>query len=241
MNNWIKKSHLSYSLSFLLFIVSMVTTSRWSNNVNQGPIQFFESSYQLKITKYPFSLRLKNKEIDDFFITSIKLTDRYNHILPLDYLIESKSHQGRFFVSEQGLSNESYSFIISSHMRKDLRYKVLFKTKKGSINFSLFPLNKITDYFSNNKILNLVIKNKDLVHVKSNQITSMNKTVFFKSDMFTLNKIEDKSSNLKINKSFNNLKLSSANNEMFFSMNFVQRMNTEKVDAKVSFRTKSLK
>ncbi|MBT7610987.1 MAG: hypothetical protein HN576_14590 [Bacteriovoracaceae bacterium] len=240
MNKWINKNHLIYSISFFLFGVSLVTTSKWTTPKTKVPMQFIKNLYELRISRFPFVLKVKDKRDQRLSLSTIKLKDANNHVLPLDYLIESNNRATRSYASTNGYNSESYSFIVSSHMRKDIRYKVIFKTKRNGIDFSLFPMNNITRKYSKDKTLNLTIKNNDLIKKELPQPTYIDKLVFFQSDMFALNKIETKNSHLKVIKNFNHLKLSSANDEMFFGMIF-SRINIRNNDHKVSYRTKDLK
>ena len=252
MTKWIKKTHLIYATSFILFGFSLFSTSKWTTHKEKSPLVFSNSNFQLEIKRYPFSLDVKNKLNNHLIFNSLKLTDENNHIIPLDYLIEPKKRFGRSYASSQGLNHESYSFIVSSHMRKDLRYRVTFKTKNLGINVSLFPMNIITKKFSMRKNLKLTIHDNNLINAASKKVVNLldkvdkvdkadkDKSTFFQSEFFTINKIKDKVSHLKINKFYKNISLSSANNEMFFSLNF-SNTQVKMNDAKVTYQSKSLK
>jgi hypothetical protein len=239
MKYWIKKTHIIYSISFILFGLSLLLTAKWTTN-ERFPIVFSDSNFQLKIKRYPFSLQVKNKYNNNLVFHTLKLTDQINHILPLDYLIEPKKKSGRSYASSHGLNHESHSFIVSSHMRKELRYRVTFRTRSDGINISLFPMNSTTKRFSENKKLNLIIHNNNPSSHISNDMKEMDTLTFFQSRLFTINKIKDKISQLKVNKFHNNISLSSANNEMFFSLNFAG-VQAEISEAKVTYQQNSLK
>ena len=195
--------------------------------------------YKVNLVNFPFSLKVTDQKKNLILLKSISLMDDKNHFIPLDYYVENskdnENHDTSIEDESMDSKKEHYSFLISSHMRKELLYRVTIKTKKEGINVSLFPVNSISKKYSLNKSLKLIIednqlKNEGHLAKKTGDHLGRSLANEFKKDLvnnqdifvskhFNIKKIESKSSNFKINQDYNKLTLSSKDNMMHFSLN----------------------
>lgn len=236
MKKWITKSHIIYTFSLGLFILSLFGTHQYTSPKGPENLIVSKTFYDLNLTQFPFSVKLTDQHKNNIKISQINLFNSKEHYIPLDYFVDSNNKKitSKKLVKEFRTQKESHSFIVSSHMRRDLLYKITVKTRHEGVDVSLFPMNAVSKVYSRDKKLKLSIVNNDISKNIKRDVAQKVDSSFYESQLFSLKKFKDHSSKLKVNIEYNKLTVLSFDNKMSFTLDLKSIVKTS--GERVSFK-----
>ncbi len=238
MNQCIRKKHIIYFLSSFFYIFSWPGASKKRPPKQIEPLQFSKASYQFKLTKHPFSISLIDPHQNTFLLKNLALVDHKNQELPLNYIMRKKNNKDNSRYLSPGeikdLTKKTYSFVISSHAKRNLQYKLSLVAKEDGIKLNLSPMNSFSKNYSQGKRLILKAEGKDFFkknllgllgrsdHQKANQDITFDISDFFKiianKDSFKLQRGKS-----------NTMNIHSKNNQLLFKIQLKnQRLFSQK-------------
>lgn len=221
-------------MTVLLFVFSIFGTHDLTSPKQKKKIVVSRAFYDVEINPFPLSFQVNDQKKNHVNLKNLRLVDQRGHFIPLDHLVWNKEETKRYpssngmkFYHEESEEDEAdytskkedYSFIVTSHIRKDLQFKATIHTRPDGMNISFSPLNPASKRYTKNKTLRLTILNDSISEKTSTIYLSRDNQKIFNSNLFNVHGYNSSKAGIKANKNHNKLTLSSNNNELFFSLN----------------------